>query len=544
MNKMSIQLSQLGDSHSQSISALLATVKPDTHVVFEKGEYYIFEPIKINGLKKVVIDGGGATFVAHFDRKKYYRDNTDVFHIDGCSDLKFCNLTIDSDVPVNVAGEIVAQTDRYIDVQLYPTHPLDGDELFISSMTFREDMVPVCGSFVSAAPDENRYTVIADEIVCTNPEKLDAPHEMIGDQLFRIYPYCVEGNMKEKRCNISHSYYGIVAVAFHDCHRVEIEDINIVNYGGFGFAVLPRCSDFAFRRLKIAPKDIEHQPFSINSDGIHVTGLTGKLIVEDCYFEQLGDDCLNLHTNVMNVTEVFDGGVSINYDKKVPIVPPIWAMPGDKLRVYDPNTLAFKGYATVADFKDKRVTVTSDSVGMKVGDLITNEYYFPTVEISRVTCKNCRSRPFVLQSTDGARITDCDIYGCGPAVYISAAFYKWLEAGPAKNIEIVGNRFHPTTERSNSNLGCVFIRLAEDPEMKFEHIHKNMVIKDNSFEGIPYYPIWVYATDGVTVEGNTFADCNGGKAELFVLNCTDVTIEGNRAFEGGNERPIKIEGII
>lgn len=55
--------------------------------------------------------------------------------------------------------------------------------------------------------------------------------------------------------------------------------------------------------------------------------------MEDCYFEQLGDDCINLHTNVMNVTEVFDDGISINYDKKVPIVSPIWAYATDGLTI-------------------------------------------------------------------------------------------------------------------------------------------------------------------------------------------------------------------
>lgn len=540
MSKVYITPNQLGENHSKSITELMGTVAPDSHVIFEKGEYYITEPIIINGLEKVVVDGGGATFVAHFDRKQYYQHSTDLFHISGCNDFKLCNFTIDSDVPVNVAGEIVAVTDKYVDVQLNPSLKLDGDEMFISSMTFDDDMVPTCGSFVNGKPDPTRYTVIADEIVCTNPEKLNAEHEMIGDHLVRIYSHFIEGDMTHKKCNISHSYYGLVAVAFRDCHRVEVEDISIINYGGFGFAVLPRCSDFTFRRLRIEPKDIEHQPFSINSDGIHVTGLTGKLVVEDCYFEQLGDDCINLHTNVMCVTEIFEDGAAINYDKKVPLVPHIWAKKGDKLRVYNPNTLAFKGYVEVEDFKDKRVYAAKGGAKLEIGDLITNEYYFPSVEISRVVCKNCRSRPFVLQSADGAKITDCDFYGCGPCLYISAAFYKWLEAGPAKDIEIVGNRFHPTAPRGNNNMGAVFIRLAEDPEMKFSHIHKNMVIKNNSFEGIPYYPIWAYATDGVTVEGNTFADCNNGEGDLFIANCTDVKVEGNRSFDKSGEREVKI----
>ena len=102
-------------------------------------------PIHINDFKINLIDFCKYFLVNYF----FYRS-------------KFCNLTIDSDMPVNVAGRIVAQTDKYIDVQLNPSVPLEGEELFISSMTFTEDMVPTCGSFVSARPDPTRFTVIAD----------------------------------------------------------------------------------------------------------------------------------------------------------------------------------------------------------------------------------------------------------------------------------------------------------------------------------------------------------------------------------------------
>ncbi len=532
-----VRIGSVLGSASADLREVLSEISADTTIIFEGESYYFDSPVKIEDKKNVVLDGGGATFVCHFDRTAYTDKSTDLFHVNRCENFTLRNFTVDSDVPTNVAGEILGVDGNSVTVRLDPSLPLSGDEMFISSMTFTDEMVPTCGSFVSAKPDPAIRTLIAGEIPCTNPAKLNAPHEMIGDQIFCIDSYQVEGDMSGKRCNISHSYYGLTAVIFRNCDNVIVEDIHFANYGGFAFAILPRCKDFTFRRLKFKSNDPEHQPFSINADGIHVTGLCGRLTVEDCYFEQLGDDCVNLHAHVMEVKSIDQSGAHIVYDKIGGKIAPEWGMAGDKLRVYDPDTLDFKGYAVVESF-DGGVVKTS-GMELKVGDLITNETFFPEFNAIRCVCKNCRSRPFVIQSTDKAIIRDCEFYGCGPAVYISAAFKIWLEAGPVKNVEIIGNKFGTTTER-NKNNGAVFIRLAEDPEQKYWHKHANITVRDNEFIGIPYFPVWAYATDGITVSGNTFTDCNSGDGDVRIKNCTEVTVEDNRAIRDGVMTDAKI----
>jgi hypothetical protein len=539
----SVHIGRICGSASAQLSEILSEISADTEIIFDADSYYFDRPVLITDKSNVIINGNGSTLVAHFDRKAYTDKSTDIFHFNRCSNLKLCGFTVDSDVPTNVAGKIIRHEGNETDVQLYPSVPLDGDEMFISSMTFEDDMTPTCGSFVSAQPDPNIRTLIAGEIPCTNPAKLNAPHKMIGNQLFRINAYCVEGDMTHAKCNISHSYYGLTAVIFRNCDNVTVEDIHFANYGGFAFAILPRCRDFTFRRLRFASKDPEHQPFSINADGIHITGLTGKITVEDCWFEQLGDDCINLHTHVMSVKELTDGGARIIYDKIGGKIAPEWGLKGDKLRVYNSDTLDFKGYAVIDSFKDGVVTVDGDSVALLPGDLITNEAFFPEFEATRCVAKNCRSRPFVIQSTNKARISDCDFYGCGPAVYISAAFKIWLEAGPAKNIEIIGNRFHRTSPRGK-NTGDIFIRIAEDPDCKMWHKHENILIKDNVFENVPFYPIWVYAADNVKILSNTFKDCNGGEGDIHILNCTETEISDNCSYRNVKSSDVVVRDDI
>ncbi len=536
-----VRIGSISGSASARISEILSEITADTTVIFEGDSYYFDSPVAIENMANVTVDGGGATFVAHFDRKAYTEASTDLFHVNRCTDFKLRNFVVESDVPTNVAGKIIRHDGNEVDVKLNASVPLDGDEMFISSMTFTDDMVPTCGSFVSAEPNPDVRTLIAGEIPCTNPAKLNAPHEMIGDGIVRIRSYKVEGDMTHSKCNISHSYYGLTAVIFRNCTNITVEDIHFANYGGFAFAILPRCRDFIFRRLKFKSNDPIRQPFSINADGIHVTGLTGKLTIEDCHFEQLGDDCVNLHAHVMEVKSVSEHGARIVYDKIGGRIAPEWGMKGDKLRVYDPDTLDFKGYSIIESFVGDVVKTT----GLKLtcGDLITNETFFPELEAVRVVCKNCRSRPFVIQSTDKAIIRDCRFDGCGPAVYISAAFKIWLEAGPAKNVEIIGNRFGATSER-NKQTGAVFIRLAEDPEQKLWHKHENITIRDNEFIGIPYYPIYAYATDGITVEDNLFIDCNDLDGDIHMHNCTDVRVHGNRAIRNGVETDILVDGDI
>ncbi len=532
-----VRIGSITGSASAHLSEILSRISADTTIIFEGESYYFDSPVAIENMANVTLDGGGAAFVCHFDRKAYTDKSTDLFHFNRCENLTLRNFTVESSVPTNVGGRILSIDGNSVTVKLDPSLPLDGDEMFISSMTFTEDMVPLRGSFVSAEPDPKIRTMIAGEIPCTNPAKLNAPHQMISDQVFRIDSYNVEGDMSGTRCNISHSYYGLTAVIFRNCDNVTVEDIHFANYGGFGFAILPRCRDFTFRRLKFASNDPVHQPFSINADGIHVTGLTGKLTVEDCYFEQLGDDCVNLHAHVMSVRSVDDSGAHIVYDKIGGKIAAEWGMAGDRLRIYDPDTLEFKGYAVIESFSNS--TVKTSGVELKVGDLITNETFFPEFNAIRCVCKNCRSRPFVIQSTDKAVVRDCEFEGCGPAVYISAAFKIWLEAGPVKNVEIVGNKFGRTIER-NKNNGAVFIRLAEDPEQKLWHKHENITVRNNVFEGVSYYPVWAYATDGIIIENNTFIDCNDGEGDIRIRNCTDIRIKDNLAICGVESKPAKI----
>lgn len=103
---------------------------------------------------------------------------------------------------------------------------------------------------------------------------------------------------------LRHFYYEPCTFIFSQCSNVTAEDVKIHNIGGMGFLILPQCSDFVFRRITFSPLDISKQFFLSNADEIHIIGLTGKLLIENCCFENLGDDVINAHTQVINCRNI------------------------------------------------------------------------------------------------------------------------------------------------------------------------------------------------------------------------------------------------
>ncbi len=524
--------------------------KTDTTFVFDSSSYFIDTVLELENMSNVVFDGNGATFVTQYDRKHYVytgcgSKSTDLFHFNKCDNITLRRFTVDSEYPVSVAGKIVAINDDSVDVQLFSSTPLDSDDVFIGSEIFMPtskcDKVPTGGSICISDKKGGYRVSIGGEINPTMGLKTNVPHEQLGDMLFRLYTVDIsmicgvsEEEMIGLPCCIYHSYYGLSAFVFKSTCSVTVEDVQIANFGGFGFTVLPRCRDFTFRRVKFKSNDFEHQPFSNNADGIHTTGLGGKLVLEDCYFEYIGDDCLNVHTQVMTVKEITDKGALIAFDKPSGVVSEVWGAKGDRLRIYDAQSLDLKGYVTVESFDNGVIVPTQDSIELSVGDVMTNEAYFVDLEVIGCEMKNLRSRPLVIQSANKVSVRNCRFEGCGSSIYISAAFKRWLEAGPVKNVEIVNNYFGPTLKRWGVT-GAVWARIAMDNKMELWHKHENITIRGNTFEGVSFYPVFAYATDGITVEDNTFIDCNPNGKDIHIHNCTDVKVSGNRSVRGGVE---------
>ena len=71
------------------------------------------------------------------------------------------------------------------------------------------------------------------------PKKRDCPHEMLDGKTIRVYSKLLKWQHYSKsvatlepgtKCNISHTYYGLVALIMKNCDTVTFEDLTFSNF--------------------------------------------------------------------------------------------------------------------------------------------------------------------------------------------------------------------------------------------------------------------------------------------------------------------------
>lgn len=512
---------------SKYLNGLFNRITDDTMVVFEKGTYFFKKQLVLKGKKNIVLDGKGSVLVPYYDNKNDYRKSSDGIAFEYCTNLVLKNFKLTASQPANIGGKIVRVSDDSVDVELYSSIPLDGKEKFLAGMAFTDHDYPLSIHYIHNRSEQNPeiHSYIGDEIATTAPELVNARHERIGEDVWRIYTESDTSMLVPgMKCNVSHTYYGLTAFVFRSCKDVVVESVHISNFGGFGYLILPACENFTFRNVRFQSDDRIHQPYSVTADGIHITGLGGKLVIEDSYFELIGDDWLNSHTAVLTVTQKEGNALSLIFDKPNALFPKRWTQPGDLLYVYDKDNLGLKCKIKSVSCNEEKLVVDDASM-VNAGDFITNANYCPDICIRNTTFTNSRSR-LCLQSANSIDIHDCNIDICSrlAAIYISAAFRYWGEAGSVKDVNIYNNRIsQPSLEGASEiqkqNTDPIAIRVKTE-DIKSFYRYSNINIHNNQIEG----RIFVASTDGVVIKSNQI---KAKKPTVETANCTDTNIVDN-----------------
>ena len=494
------------------------TARPGDTVLLEAGRYPLEKTIRFAGLTGVTLDFGGSVVVPRYDPTQYYPASVDAFVFEDCTDVTVRNVTVNASAPTNVGGRVAAVAEDHVDVAFDETVPLTGDELFLGGVNFGENWEQIRSFFGYAEKDPTSHALIAGEISTSQPQRLAVRHEKLPGEgnVWRIAarkPAVKVG----QRCNQFFIYYGVSNFTFRSCAGMTMEDIRLVNCAGMGFVILPRCRDFTFRRVRIAPDCPEHAPYALTADGIHTTGLGGRFVMEDCYFTGLGDDCLNIHAVSLVAAEASGNRASVFFDKPYCEFPKRWAQAGDVLYVRDGKTLADKGTVTLAAYEDElpfddparegitkcaHLTFTADA-DVEPGDFLSNSSFYADAEIRRCTFDGC-PRCLVLQGVSSALVEDNDFRDTRRGVYLSSAYHFWSECGPVRNAVVRGNRF----VRSQILPVWVRVNIPETVTDPIVPIHENITIEDNVIidSAAPEQIRVEYATN-VTVRGNVFIRC-------------------------------------
>ena len=283
------------------------------------------------------------------------------------------------------------------------------------------------------------------------------------------------------------------AVCLDRAKDTLLEDVVIQS--GFGMGLLAQCSEnVTFRgtgRAEARSAGVFPPEGRINSstiDATHFSNCRGRILVENCWFQGMNDDALNVHDTSFEITALERRKVRCRF-----VHPQAYGYSafrrGDGARFVRSETLEDGPDVPVEDIrwldeKNFELTLAADApAGYAVGDAVENASAQPDVVFrDNVACKNWANG--VLLTTRGKVTVEGNLFDriAGGVIKFPGDARTWYEAGACRDVTVTNNVFR------NCLLGpfaaavvdvCPVVR---NPEAQRVRYHRNLKIVGNVFE--------------------------------------------------------------
>ena len=513
--------------------------KENAQLILAPGDYYIENRIELEGLRNVSVLGYGARFIAHFDQTDPYTFKA-CFGVRNCENLTMEGFVLTTDNPANTAGRVLSiDGEKFaMDIQLDDGFVLTGNERIFAVDSFDE-----------GASGPNWHVFFADD---GGQKGKGYRYKRIGEKTIRMFCWPSTGvqildlTPGERLC-MRHSLYPTNQMTFRNCTNVLLQDITVESSPGECCAIYPRCRDFTFRRFAVRLPAGSKRIYASNADGIHITGLGGKLVIEDSIFENLGDDALNVHTTGAVITGVDGNRLSCTLGDRLGSVGlPLeadWAQAGDVIAVYGKDDFRKKGSFRVRCYEVDSMDIADANCDLQPGDMLANTAFCPDTLVRNCRVKGTRARGILFQ-THKVLLEDCYFGDIShQAVQITSDMTRWSEMCPCEEVTIRNNVF--------SNNGLSF-RVGRSAGIAvgighgggcydYENgscVHGNITITGNRFLNLKDSAIFADRVQNIVITDNAFINCCTETEErpedfcagTVLFNCAEIQYDQNLHF--------------
>ncbi len=488
-------------------------------LVFKKGKYDFYQPerpkagvvLSVENMNGLVIDGSGSEMMLH--------GIMNFINVTGSTNVTLKNMVIDYTTPTHSMGAVMESTDDHFDVQLLPGYSVKQGLKVVAIMEYD----PTTKHPMKHGKDDY-YNV--SEMQVLSPSLVRC--------LTKVPIRMKVGNWVMLR----HYVYDGVVIYTHMNKDLKLDNITVYKSPGMAF-IASKCTDGAFTNLTVKPRPGESQFQSAGTDGIHLGGCRGNILIDKCYFEGMGDDGVNLKTGLyLTIKEMIDSRtVLAQHNMKMRDDPDI----GDVMEFMTQEDLITYGTAAVAKFEvmdDNIYKVTFDRdlpSEVKVTHIFGNVTRGCKATIRRVTVKNNRARGMLIQNRN-TTIDDCHVeHSTGGGIWVFNEVVAFYESIAPHNVTVRNCTFknvavyHP--------MDCVLGSYAIMPSWKNPPkpgVFKNIVFEGNTIDGCDNIGILVSGTENAVVKNNTIRNAcimptvARGVYALEIDGSSHVTITGNR----------------
>jgi len=542
-----------GEDATAAVIAALKKAKElgGAKIVFEKGVYnfrpdmgydkYCFisnndEGLKriifpIIGMKDVVIDGGGASFIFH--------GFVNPFVVEDSKNVLFENFSVDTARPFQSEGKIIAVDDSGMTLEFpekFPFRVDDGILQFTSGKTEGKHRTTVSKfetyrySGMLEFDAQKRETAYMAKDIWTNGA-LRA--QDLGNRRVKIFGKFAGtvGNIM----SFSPDHRNYPGFALTNSENVTLKNITIYNSGGMG-VLGQKCRNVYVLNCKVTPS--EGSVVSTTADATHFVNCFGEILLDGNLFENQKDDATNIH------------GIYEQIHKKLSDTEII-------TKLVHPQQFGFATFAAgdTLEFIGGKNMVNYGEAKVKSAERINKEYArltfetpvpakagesdavalvrdYPKITISNNIIRRNRARGMLLNCRGKTVVENNVFHSPGSAILFEGDACFWFEQGGVRDCVIRNNVFENCLY---GVWGKAVISVAAGIKEDFEtsRYNKNIVVENNTFKVFDDYPLLnAYCIDGLVWRNNTVEKTNaypprGGKknGRFIVEHCDNIKIE-------------------
>ncbi|MDR2674228.1 MAG: hypothetical protein LBC18_04995 [Opitutaceae bacterium] len=515
-------------------------------LVFPKGRYDFHAPkdrrvygIQADGLKNVVIDGGGSEFVFHG-----IMGAASVFNSEN---ITLRDFTVDWDRPFIVQGVIQDTTDEWVDVKFDAgRHPFEIENEKIRFLG--EDWRRRIDGY-SLLYEKDTKEIVHD--TRDNPlgpiDKIfNTRAEDRGGGLVRFHGKAKYKAVPGTILALWLGRYIMPGFSLRGGRNITLENMDVFHALSHGVAAF-RTENITLRNVNLRRNDRKGRVFSTVADGFHINTCKGLLKIERCTHTGIGDDFLNLHGKNVAIRRIVNArtlevGVSGREGASAVLAD------GDEVWLVERAAMQRTSAATIIrmdDIRDggkliaRRIVLDRELPAMiKENDLIENKTWTAALEIRDCNILKTHRARGLLVTTPGRVVIENNYFRtAGAAILIEGDADYWYESGACRDVLIRNNVFEDCLSSGRAGVwgrAVITIHPGVKPQGDSSPpYHRNIRIEHNVFKAFEPPILYARSTGGLKFAGNTLSPSgarpprDGEKYNFILDGCREVIIDDN-----------------
>jgi len=459
------------------------------------------------GFDTLTIDGRGATFVFHGFMSPFVLDHS--------RNITLKNFSMDFARTFHSEGVIKAVGKNSVDLDFPEAFPFDirnGILVFTDGMkdtgpqtTVKsgETLYPY-GGMLEFNPRLRETAYMARDYMARE----GVPAERLGPRRVRVHLPGFTGTPGNVLV-FGAAFRSCPGVTISDSAGVKLEHVDIFHCGGMG-VIAQLSRDIELRRVRVTPAPGSGRVVSITADATHFANCAGKIVMEDCLFEDQKDDATNIHgIYAQVVAQTAPDAVEVR------LVHPQQAgfdfiVPGGRLELVHGPSMETYGQAvvkSVSRINEEYTAVVLEGplpAELKAGDAVASlDWNTAEVLIKGCTIRGNRARGILLGSRGKIMVEDNLFHVPGAAILFEGDARFWFEQAGVRDVVIRDNTF------DSCNFGvwgkaCIEVGsgIAEECRAASRY-NRNIRIEDNLFKVFGNSTLLgLYSVDGLLFKGN------------------------------------------